>query len=129
MGGHHRGIQFAQIQTLSVASTPICIGMPFPLFAGAIQAIIRESKMRGKDSEHHFIPDAQGRRRSQGATSQSVCGKKEEPDLTSQKKPPILLIASLVDRFQINVSTTCVAATFRLRHFRRLKPAATVYGL
>jgi hypothetical protein len=35
----------------------------------------------------------------------------------------------LVDRFQINVSTTFVAATFRLRHFRRLKPAATVYGL
>jgi protein-S-isoprenylcysteine O-methyltransferase Ste14 len=28
--------------------------MPFPLFAGAFQAIIRESKMRGKDSEHAF---------------------------------------------------------------------------
>jgi predicted nucleotidyltransferase len=36
----------------------------------------------------------------------------------------------LVERFPINVSTTIVAATFRLRHFRSGKTgAATTYGL
>jgi drug/metabolite transporter (DMT)-like permease len=49
--------------------------------------------------------------------------------IASLKYTSVASSVVLVERFPINVSKTLVAATFRLRHFRRLKPAATIYGL